>query len=87
MQLTDQEKTLFVLAHEYISKGYLPNTVPVSVGAGSGSRETCSLCGGRIEPDHIEYEFLGADGGVRFRFHMQCHAIWQLAAGDRISAG
>jgi hypothetical protein len=80
MPLTDREKGLFALAREYIAAGRLPHTVPASVGAGSGSRGVCSLCGLTIEPDHIGYEFLSADGSVTFRFHMPCHAIWQLAA-------
>lgn len=80
MPLSDREKALFTLAREHITSGRLPRTVPKSVGAGSGSRETCSLCGGTIEPEDVEYEFIGGSNQVQFRFHMRCHAIWQLAA-------
>jgi len=32
----------------------------------------------------MEYELAGY-GGETFHFHVRCHAIWQLAANDRIS--
>jgi hypothetical protein len=83
MPLTDREKALFAVARERISEGSLPGAPPASVAAGSGIRETCSLCGGTIEPEDIEYEFIGGSDQVQFRFHMRCHAIWQLAAHDR----
>ena len=79
MPLTAQEKELFARVRERISKGTLPNIAPATVGAGSGSRAPCSLCGATIEPDDIEYEFLSGDDGVMYRFHIRCHAIWPLA--------
>jgi hypothetical protein len=77
--LTDREKALFALAREYIASGCLPRTVPASVGAGPGTDVACSLCKQTTEPRQVEYEFTG-DDGVMYRFHMRCHAIWQLAA-------
>jgi hypothetical protein len=54
MPLTDRERALFALAREHVAAGRLPRAVPASVGAGSGTRETCSLCGSTIQPDDIE---------------------------------
>jgi hypothetical protein len=84
MPLTGRELDLFVQAREYIASGRLPSTVPKSLGAGPGTGATCGLCGQPIEPNQVEYELKG-DGGERFRFHLQCHAIWQLAAVDQMS--
>jgi len=84
MPLTNQEKELFALAREQISTGRFPRMLPASVWAGPGSRDTCSLCRQTIEPAHMEYELAGY-GGETFHFHVRCHAIWQLAANDRIS--
>lgn len=84
MPLTGRERDLFVQAREHIASGRLPSTVPKSLGAGRGTGATCSLCGQQIEPNQVEYELKG-NGGETFTFHMQCHAIWQLAAVDQIS--
>jgi hypothetical protein len=81
MQLTTQEERLFARARERITSGFLPRTVPASVGAGWGSGETCRLCDSAIEPKQVEYE-LAQHGSATFRFHMRCHAIWHLAADD-----
>ena len=81
MPLTEHEKALFALAQEYIANGSLPRTVPRFIWAGSGIGATGSLCELAIEPSQVGYEFTG-NGGVTFHFHMRCHAIWQLAAGD-----
>jgi hypothetical protein len=85
MPLTDRERELFALARARIADESLPHTVPESVWAGPGSREVCSLCGLPIDPEQVEYDLSGYNGGLRF--HMRCHAIWQLAASDRISGG
>ena len=82
MPLTGRERDLFVKAREFIASGRLPSTVPKSVGAGPGTGAACDLCGQSIEPNQVEYEL---KGNGTFRFHMQCHAIWQLAAVDQIS--
>lgn len=85
MPLTGRERDLFVQAREYIASGRLPSAVPKSLGAGPGTGATCSLCGQPIEPNQVEYELKADRAG--FRFHMRCHAIWQLAAVDQISGG
>lgn len=79
MPLTNSDKTIYALASERISTGLLPDTVPASLAAASGSGEKCSLCGRAIRPEDIEYEFSGP-AGVQFRFHFRCYTIWQLAA-------
>ena len=83
MPLTEEERALFALARERIIQGILPDTVPRSVWAGAGSRSKCSLCGETIEPEQVEYELKGSARAV-FRFHVRCHAIWQLAATDSV---
>ena len=83
MPLTEDEKALCALARERIDNGSLPRTVPGSVWAGSGTGATCSLCEFAIEPSQVGYEFTG-DDAVTYHFHMRCHAIWQLAASDRV---
>jgi hypothetical protein len=83
MPLSDPEIALFTRAREYIANGRLPSGVPKSLGAGRGTGETCSLCGLVIEASQVEYE-ITEWGGTMFRFHLRCHAIWQLAVADRI---
>jgi hypothetical protein len=83
MPLSDPEKALFTRAREYIAIGRLPSGVPKSLNAGRGTGEPCSLCGRVIEPEQVEYE-VTEWGGMMFRFHLRCHAIWQLAVADRI---
>jgi hypothetical protein len=83
MPLTENERALFALARERITQRRLPRNVPASVWAGSGTGATCSLCDQTIQRDQVEYELTG-DRGMTFHFHMRCHAIWQLAADDRI---
>ena len=77
--LTGREKALFARAREYVATGLLPRFVPTKIGAGHGTGAKCSLCNNPIEPAEIEYE-VNQRGGLKFRFHIRCHAIWQLAA-------
>jgi hypothetical protein len=84
MPLTDHERALFVLALKRITTGRLPNAVPESLLAGYGTGAPCSLCEYTIDPAQVEYELPGHDG-VTFHFHLRCHAMWQLAADDKIS--
>jgi hypothetical protein len=85
MALTENEQALFALARERITQGCRPRNLPASVWAGRGTGATCSLCERTIQPDQVEYEL--THDGVTFHFHMRCHAIWQLAADDRINGG
>ena len=86
MPLTRRQEGLFALARKHVSNGRLPRTVPAFVWAGPGTGATCSLCEHTIEPYQVEYE-LKEYGGATFRFHMRCHAIWQLAADDTVEDG
>ena len=83
MPLSDPEKALFTRARGYMAIGRLPSAVPKSLEAGRGTGETCCLCGLVIEPEQVEYG-ITEWGGMTFRFHLRCHAIWQLAVADRI---
>jgi len=74
---TVREKALYARAQKYVATGILPRTVMGSVWTGPGTGATCSLCSNTIEPTEIE---LSRYGGTKFRFHVRCHAIWQLAA-------
>lgn len=78
LRQTVREHNLFRRARQYVAAGRLPDTAPASCSAGSGNAQACSLCGLTIRPDHIELS--STAGGVTFRFHAACHAIWQLAA-------
>jgi hypothetical protein len=78
MPLTQDERALHRLAQERIQLGGLPRLSPKFVWAGTGENKPCDLCGKTIESKEVEYEVLNATEQT-FRFHLRCHAIWQLA--------
>lgn len=81
MPLTLDERALHTLAKERISTGALPRAVGESIWAGPGTGRVCVLCNKPIGSEQIEYEIQQL-GGPSFRFHIRCHAIWQLALSD-----
>lgn len=85
MPLTQDERALYSSAQKGVELGTLPRVAPRFIWAGRGGGEPCSLCGKALEPGEIEYE-LQDSANHAFRFHLRCHAIWQLAlppsAGD-----
>jgi hypothetical protein len=85
MPFTQHELELRQLADQRITSNLLPDTVPLNVWAGRGSGEPCSLCDQPVPPGEIEYEIDNpAAGDARsYRFHMRCHAMWQLALSNR----
>jgi hypothetical protein len=56
--------------------------LPPRVGAGKGTRRTCSICTQAIYPDEIENEVALNEGGatVRLWTHTGCLAIWRRAS-------
>src|SRR5215467_289447 len=56
--------------------------LPRRVGAGKGTRRTCSICTQAIYPDEIENEVALNEGGVTVRLwtHTGCLAIWRRAS-------
>jgi hypothetical protein len=88
MPLTDRELELKKLAVERIQCGLLPAEVPKQIWAGNGRGEPCSLCDQSIAGSEMEYELAAAalDGtNLTVRFHIRCHALWQLELARRTS--
>lgn len=78
MPLTQDERALYSSAQKGVELGTLPRVAPRFIWAGRGSGGPCSLCAKPLEAGEIEYEV--QDGPDQaFRFHLRCHAIWQLA--------
>ncbi len=86
MPLTQHELELRRVALERIERGLLPTQIPKTVWAGHGTEQACSLCDEAIRRTDMEYELVESDGsaGRRIvRFHLRCHAIWQLELAGR----
>lgn len=81
MPLTHHELELEKTALDLIRRRLLPAEVPKSIWAFPGTGKPCSLCGQAIDSMEMEYELEApVDGGTpnTFRFHLRCHALWQL---------
>lgn len=81
MPLTPYELELKKTALERIRQKVLPDAVPKSLWAGQGTGKNCSLCDRPVAQTEMEYELNGPEGdGARsiIRFHLRCHALWQL---------
>jgi hypothetical protein len=81
MPLTQHELSLKKTALERIRQKLLPDAVPKSIWAGHGTGERCSLCDLPVAQTEMEYELsVSKDDGARntIRFHLRCHALWQL---------
>jgi hypothetical protein len=82
MPLTQHELELRKAALERIERGMLPRHIPATVWAGRGSGQPCSLCGLAIGLAEMEYELAGFNASSAaehtVRFHLRCHALWQL---------
>jgi hypothetical protein len=73
----DQD-TLRARARERIEQGVLPHIKAARTWGGRGSGLPCNLCDAPIsesEPE-MELEFDNAPAAQSFRFHLQCHSIW-----------
>jgi hypothetical protein len=81
MSLLQHESELKRTALERIRQGLLPAEIPKTIWAGPGAGEPCSLCDRPVNPLEMEYEInapLPGDTQSTLRFHLRCHALWQL---------
>jgi len=77
----DTEGALLQSVLDRLQRGVLV-PLPRRVGAGKGTRRTCSICTQAIYPDEIENEVTLNEGGVTVRLwtHTGCLAIWRRAS-------
>jgi len=77
----DTEGTLLQSVLDRLQRGVLV-PLPPRVGAGKGTRRTCSICTQAIYPDEIENEVALNERGVTVRLwtHTGCLAIWRRAS-------
>lgn len=81
MPLTPHELKLKTTASDRIRGKLLPAAAPKSIWAGQGTGEPCALCDQPVARTETEYEFTvpaGEGTGSIIRFHLRCHALWQL---------
>jgi hypothetical protein len=90
-------------ARERLASGRLPRMHSQCIWGGYGSGDVCALCGEPIRSTEVEFEVpepedgavgrhadhLHATPGTALKFHITCHAAWQLecAEGDTAGAG
>lgn len=72
------EEDLRSIARQLISDGRLPVIFSENLFGGYGSGLPCCLCEQPIERKHVEYEVTDPRNGRAFRFHLVCHAAWEL---------
>ena len=77
------ERILREKAREAIRTGKLPSRRPDRTWAGPGINNSCTICGGPIKLDQLEFEIQfahdGAAPGVeRFHVHLRCFAAWEF---------
>ena len=71
-------------ARESLANGRLPRMNSQCIWGGYGKGDVCSLCGEPIRSSEVEFEVPEPEHGPRsaFRFHITCHAVWQLECAD-----
>jgi len=81
-------------ARECLASGRLPRMHSQCIWGGYGRGDVCSLCGEPIRSTEVEFEVPeAADGdghpdhhhsapGTALKFHITCHAVWQLECAD-----
>jgi hypothetical protein len=73
------ESALRLEARRRIAEGHLPCEPQMSLWAGAGDGQPCSLCNRPILPQQIEYELqFNQDPQSVYRFHRICHQAWEL---------
>ena len=67
-------------ARDCLASGRLPRVHSQCIWGGYGRGDVCSLCAQPIRSNEVEFEVPedAAGGGLAFRFHITCHAAWQL---------
>jgi hypothetical protein len=75
-----EEALLQRAARECLKSGRLPRMQSQCIWGGYGRGDVCSLCGAPIRANEVEFEVPPAESGAgsAFRFHITCHAAWQL---------
>jgi hypothetical protein len=71
-------------ARECLENGKLPRMHSQCIWGGYGRGDVCSLCGEPIRSSEVEFEVPEPEDGTgtSFRFHITCHAVWQLECGN-----
>ena len=67
-------------ARDCLASGRLPRLHSQCIWGGYGRGDVCSLCAQPIRSNEVEFEVPedAAAGGLAFRFHITCHAAWQI---------
>lgn len=67
-------------ARDCLASGRLPRVQSHCIWGGYGRGDVCSLCAEPIRSNEVEFEVPedAAAGGMAFKFHITCHAAWQL---------
>ncbi|MFL6601104.1 MAG: hypothetical protein ACJ8R9_07195 [Steroidobacteraceae bacterium] len=87
-------------ARERLASGRLPRMHSQCIWGGYGRGDVCSLCGEPIRSTEVEFEVPeSAEGDLHasdrqpapppnpaLKFHITCHAIWQLECADEETA-
>jgi hypothetical protein len=75
-------------ARECLASGRLPKMQSHCIWGGYGRGDVCSLCGEAIRTTDVEFEVPEPEdgSGQGFKFHITCHAVWQLECTSAESA-
>ena len=72
-------------ARESLASGRLPRIHSQCIWGGYGRGDRCSLCGEPIRSSEVEFEVPEREDGTgmpSLKFHITCHAVWQLECTD-----
>jgi hypothetical protein len=77
------EQHLQHAARACLASGRLPRVQSQCIWGGYGRGDVCSLCGEPIRSNEVEFEVPenAVAPGAAFKFHITCHAAWQLECG------
>ena len=75
-------------ARECLASGRLSRMQSQCIWGGYGRGDTCSLCGEPIRSTEVEFEVPEPEEGAgsAFKFHITCHAVWQLECAEEETA-
>jgi hypothetical protein len=67
-------------ARDCLASGRLPRVHSQCIWGGYGRGDVCSLCGEPIRSNEVEFEVPedAVAAGMAFKFHITCHAAWQI---------